>query len=390
MALPEISALRSRMEREPYDSARTSAALRVAARSLLGANATLHAELVASTGLSLPMVQWGLTTSLDAILQAPLEALVQTNVPPSPKPELIGVVLAGNIFSACLRALSLPLLAGAHVLAKTASAEGVLARAWQKALLAADSGIGARLSVLQFPRSDTAATRALCESVAALSVYGDDTTIADFAQLTAAGCRLIPHGHGVSAAYITEHALRDESSARAAAERLALDIAAYDQRGCLSPQFVCVQTGAQVSPDAFAQLLADYALPRVAQRLPLGTLTLEERAARMQWQAAAAVRGELYAHEAHAVSFEDTLPARPSPGGRLVTVHATENLAAVQRTLEPFARHLKCLGIAGTTASLDTWLASFSEAALCPCGEMQTPAFDAWADGRAPFAGLIS
>jgi len=391
-----LQALRERAARELYRADRVIAGVRAAASRLLHASTQLardlRAQLQTETGLSLPMIEWGLTTSLTSLLNAPLPKLVRA-LPPQPVPgEVIGVVLAGNVFSAGMRAVSLPLLAGAHVAVKAASAESAWVRAFWQALCEADEDVGARLRVLSFSRDDAAAARALCSQVDVLSIYGDDTTVAELSEWAAPDCRVIPHGHGISAAFVSREQLKTSTTALRTAEALALDVAAYEQRGCLSPQFVYVESGAEVSPQTFAQLLSDLALPKIARLLPAATPTLEQRAARMQWQAAAAVRGDVYAHEHHAVSFEAGHSPRPSPGGRLVSVHACAGVSKLGRLLAPFEQHLKCVGVAGSNelrAVAAEQVSHVSSAYVTRLGEMQTPAFDVMADGRPAFAGLV-
>ncbi|MET0385316.1 MAG: acyl-CoA reductase [Polyangiales bacterium] len=380
-----------------FDRARTIRALRAAATELSRVETPLarglRVRLQAETELSAPMIEWGLATTLGSLLQSPLDELVR-RLPPAPKPnEVVGVVLAGNVFSAALRGLCLPLLAGAVVVAKCKSGDAAFPRALQQALQAADPVIGARLQLLEFSRTDGPAARALCDGVDALSVYGDDKTVRWFAALLPSRARLIPHGHGISAAYVSARQLMAAEDALHAAERLALDAAAYDQSGCLSPHFVAVETGGVFSPREFAALLADNALPKVGQLLPAAAPDVERRAARLQWEGAAAVRGELYAHPEHAVSFEGELPARVSPGGRLVAIHASKDLDALSRLLAPFAAHLKCVGVSGpreVRLAVEKRIATFGTASVCQLGEMQTPSFDAQADGRPAFAGLTA
>lgn len=389
---PQPTAADSRSQERSSESARVIAALRKAALILSHAREpvalALRRELQRETGLSMPMIEWGLVTSLASMRHAPLAELAST-VPADAPPELIGVVLAGNVFVAAVRGLALPLLAGARVIAKCASGEGAFARAFQAALKQADPQVGARLAVVEFPRGDALATDALCTSVDVLSVYGSDETVEQLRQ-RCTSARVVAHGHGLSAAYVARGALSSPEEAARTAERIALDISAYDQHGCLSPHFVLVQPGGALQPQAFAQLLAAEAMPALAELLPPAQPSLHERAQHMQWQAAAAVRGELYVHDTHAVSFEQP-PLRPSPGGRQIAVYACADLAALREQLEPFASHLKCLGVAGTKAeraAVRELLQAFCSAQVCRSGEMQAPPFDAWADGAAPLAGL--
>jgi hypothetical protein len=343
----------------------------------------LRAQLHASTGLSRPMIDWGLATTLasmrrDTLAQLATDAREQGRAIP-----LIGVVLAGNVFVAGVRALALPLLAGAHVLAKTASSERALAGAFKRVLDEADPGIGRRLELLHFDRRDEAASEAFCAAVDALSVYGDDETVAGLRAQLRPAATLIPHGHGLSAAYIHASALPDLASAREVARRLALDVAAYDQRGCLSPHFVLVDATAPVAPRTFAEILADEALPALATELPPGVLDSRERALALQWRAVAAVRGELYERSTHSVSFEGESEPRPSPGGRLLSVNAGRDSSPIA----PYAGLHKCDGVAADERTRAN-IAAISGSYTCAIGSMQTPPFDAPADGRPPLTGL--
>lgn len=381
----QLDWLRARAAGSGVDSERVVQALLKAAARLLDQSDPLAQEtrraLLATTGLSAPMIEWGLSTTLTTLEPEVLRALVHT-----PNTELIGVVLAGNVFVAAIRALTLPLLAGAQVLAKAATDDVALAHAWKRALDAADPEVGARLELTQFKRTDSEAARMLCSQVDALSIYGDDDTVHALSAYAAPSCRIIPHGHGVSAAYITREALGSPEAAREAARGVALDIAAYDQRGCLSPQFVLIEPGAAISPREFARVLAQDALPELEQKLPRGSH--QNDAAILQWQAVAAVRGELFRAPAHAVSYEAELSLRPSPAGRLVAAYSCNGIQALQAQLEPFKAQLKALGVAACEATRNSVAKGFSTASVCRSGEMQTPAFDAYADGQPPLAGL--
>lgn len=340
----------------------------------------LRTALHESTGLSPQMIAWGLTTTLGSMRPDTLARLAaDASAQGTPLP-VVGVVLAGNVFVAGIRALALPLLAGAHVLVKTASSEHALADAWKRALDEADPLVGRRLELLHFARDDQAASQAFCAALDALSVYGDDETVARLQAQLRAGATLIAHGHGLSAAYVHASALSDLASARELARKLALDVAAYDQRGCLSPHFVLVDADSPVAPRTFAQLLADDALPALARELPPGAVTSQEHALALQWRAVAAVRGELYERATHSVSFEGDSAPRPSPGGRSIAVHSCRDVSP----LAPFASHLKCVGVAGDG------IAAIGGSYTCAIGSMQMPAFDAPADGRPPLAGLRS
>ena len=62
------------------------------------------------------------------------------------------------------------------------------------------------------------------------------------------------------------------------AARVADDVVAWNQLGCLSPHVIYVQSGGEVSPEKFAELLADE-LERREQTEPRGELAAEHAAA---------------------------------------------------------------------------------------------------------------
>jgi hypothetical protein len=395
-----VEQLRSRAGSADDDLDRVIDALCAVSNQLIRGQAplarALRHDLAESTQLHPAMVEWGLSSTLGSVQPAVLRrlAVLARNAPNAlaAPHRLVAVVLAGNVFSAAVRALFLPLLAGANVIAKAAKHDDVLPRMIKRLLDDMDPAIGQRLAVVQFSRHDTAATAALLAHADAVSAYGDDSTLRHLAGQVPAGARFIPHGHGISAVYIGQEQLCSAAKARDIADRVALDVAAYDQHGCLSPHTVFVEAGAATDARSFARLLAHESLPLLAELLPRGEQSSAQHAAGLQWCAVAAARGELFASPEHAVSFEHDLSARPSPGGRMISVHSCAGPDALRRKLEAFGPQLKSLGVAGPHAErvrIATSLRTVSTARVCRVGEMQTPPFDAYADGRPPLEGLF-
>ena len=77
----------------------------------------------------------------------------------------------------------------------------------------------------------------LTDAVEAVIVYGTDETVTTVKRQVPAKVRVIERGHRISVAIIAEE-FADERTA----ELLALDIARFDQRGCLSPR-ICFVVG---------------------------------------------------------------------------------------------------------------------------------------------------
>lgn len=370
------------------------AAARLAQEGLLAEST--RAALTTSSGLSAPMVAWGLSSTLDTFDVDALRRLARNAMPPRPgavaarSGKLAVVVLSGNVFSACLKAVAVPLLLGFPVIAKASSRDDVLPRALALALQEADPELSRAYGVVSFDRDDEARANALFAQADVVSAYGSDTTIERIRTQLPAKVSLIAHGHGLGAAWISAAALRSEAEAAELARRLALDVAAYDQRGCLSPQTVWIQSGGHVAPARFAELL-HARLAELSRELPRGPLALANQSAELQWRGVSASGGQLLEGSDFAIALEqgDATP-RLSPGQRNVQLIAVDDESRVLERLEGFGVHLKCLGIANMSDATKLAVALPPSVAprICGLGRMQTPSLDSLSDGLAPWEGL--
>jgi hypothetical protein len=347
-----------------------------------------------TTGLSIPMVEWAARTTLDTMTEDAMRGLAQsaqkgTDQAPDPI-AMLSVVLAGNVFTASVRGIVVPLLFGVPVLVKASSIETLFPAMLCDALRSADSRLGAAMSVVVFPGGDAEAETALVELAAAVSVYGSDETIGAIAARLAS-TPLIAHGHGVSVAYCGSHAVRGAHLGDTISE-LSLDICAYDQRGCLSPQLVLVEETPDLSAMDFAERLAKEGLEPLSRTLPRGPLPISVGAAQAQWRGIAEVEGTLFRGDTYAVSVRDPQPIRWSPAFRNITVAGVRGLDEALRAMQPIGSNLKCVGTG--SASMPELQARLTEsptlsAYACTTGTMQTPSLDAPADAHPIWRALF-
>ncbi|MGB8330625.1 MAG: acyl-CoA reductase [Polyangiales bacterium] len=347
-----------------------------------------------ATGLSVPMVQWAIRTTLDTIGADSMRGLVRQAQGQSRHAvdpiRLLAVIVAGNVFTASARGIVVPLLFGVPVLVKASSKETMFPAMVRDALRAADASLGAAMDLAVFPGGDVEREEALTESADAVSVYGTDETITAMAPRLG-DTPLIAHGHGVSVAYCgvagLEHAQIDQTIAA-----LSLDISAYDQRGCLSPQIVYVQDTPSRSAADFGKRLADEGLGPLSRTLPRGPLPMAVGVAQAQWRGVAEVEGIVVRGDSYAVAIRPARPVRWSPAYRNVSLAPVRSLDEALREMESFGSSLKCVGadpasLADVRARLvanDTL-----QAYACAIGEMQKPPLDAPADGRPVWEGLF-
>ena len=93
----------------------------------------------------------------------------------------------------------------------------------------------------------------------------------------------LPPGRGLGVVAPAASANANDDSVDALAAAFALDVAAYDQRGCLSPQVLYVQENGWVSPQRFAERL-HHALRKVAVTLPRGPIDHHLGAQQLQYR----------------------------------------------------------------------------------------------------------
>jgi hypothetical protein len=362
--------------------------------SALGADPGAIARLAESSGLGAEMTRWALETTLASVRPEALVALGRAALEPAHPgaravpARLSALVLSGNVLTAPVRAMFVPLLLGVPVLAKASSRDDLLPRLILEALDAAGGGLAEGCDVVTLA-GDSSVTATLFDQADVVSVYGSDATVRAVRASAPATAEVVAHGHGLGVVYVDGVPASGEplsSLGRAIGE----DVAAYDQRGCLSPHVVYAR-GTDADGERLAEAIHD-ALAALATERPRGALPLASGAAQVQWRGVAAVRGTLLEGDGFSVSYEAEHPRRLSPGYRNVAVHRCEGVAALAEALGPLGVHLKALGFGGEAidpAALARALPPPLAPRLSPVGTMQTPPIDALADGRAATYGFV-
>jgi acyl-CoA reductase-like NAD-dependent aldehyde dehydrogenase len=365
--------------------------LGAAVEHLLRRSAEACEALSKSTGLSEAMVAWGARTTLETMRPESLRALAEEARAAGGEPiSALSIVLAGNLFTAAARAVLVPLLLGIPVTVKASSRETLFPRLLQEALRRVDPELGEAIEIVVFAGGDVERETSLIEGAERTAVYGSDRTI-DAMQQRHPNANLIAHGHGVSAAYCGPEALR-EGQVEETIEQLALDVCAYDQRGCLSPQIIYAAADSEPALFTFVERLASEGLAALEKELPRGPLPVDVGAAQAQWRGLAEVEGSLVVGNTYGIAVRPPQPVRWSPGYRNVTLAPVRDRAEAVRAMEAFGTSLKCVGadpISSASLGVELDRNEALSAYLCPLGTMQTPPLDALADGKPVWQGLL-
>jgi acyl-CoA reductase-like NAD-dependent aldehyde dehydrogenase len=349
-----------------------------------GERRELEAKLPEATGFAPATLRAGLDLALAGWTSRALFALVDDELERAGKARVAtgfpatAVLLGGAVPTPTLLALVAPLVLGSPVLARVSSHDPLTARVFARALAAEDDDLGAALQVVSFPSDDADAMAALL-SAECVVAYGSDATMQAVTARTTPTQRLVRHGHRLSVAVLGEGALSGDALERAA-DALALDVALWDQQGCLSPVALYVLGAERVSSALLDRLCA--AFERAAARLPRGRL--DARAAAelaherdtVELRAAADPALALRAGSAFTLVAEPDARFRGSPLQRFLRIHPVVGPEPLLEALAPLAPHLAAVGCAGLgslAGRLGPELAALGASRICPLGTMQAP-----------------
>ncbi len=339
------------------------------------------ADIQRCSSLSQGMLRWAFTTIAECYQPGDLKTGIEI---PRPRTSsfarsqlaFCATLLAGNHPAASIEGLCLPLLQGKPVLAKLPSRDPATALWFSVALKEVDAQLADCIALQRFDHNDTQTLTRFLNSSAELIAYGRDETMQALRQQLSPAQQLTTHGTRVGYAFVAAKVFNNTAQVSDTAEQLALDIAAYDQRGCFSPAAVFAQTDDKQIAQAFAQQLAE-ALERIHQTLPLGELPDSVAFAQHSWRAVAAVTGQLWQGESASVSCETLQSLRSTPGWRCIAVHPCADVGHFLDILQSQTNAISTIGIAGGNESLNAMGQACAErniqARLCKAGEMQRP-----------------
>lgn len=361
--------------------------------------ASLEAELPAETGFSQPTVREGLGLALGDWTGKALRELARAELGPLDAREgpllaagdVTAVVLAGSIPMPTLLSMIAPLVVGSPVLAKSASRDRVTPGWVARSIADVDEELGRCVDVAHFDSRNGASMKALL-AADCVSASGSDATIAAVRAGVAPPRRLVADGHRMSLA-----AVAPDGDVADLAFRLALDVALWDQLGCLS--LVCVYTvgGPSFAGDLGAALAQ--ALGSAESRWPRGEIdpgaardvARERSEAEMRRAAGRAVALHASDSTAWTVVCEEDPRWRPAPLHRFVRVLPVPDASGCLDAMAPLGSHLAAVAVEGfgsKTADFARALADLGASRVCAPGRMQSPPL-AWRHaGRGVLAPL--
>ncbi|HUA66796.1 MAG TPA: acyl-CoA reductase [Alphaproteobacteria bacterium] len=315
-------------------------------------------------------------------------------------PEFQVHIGAGNIPNPAMMSLIFGLLTRSAQFLKCGSGSSFLPRLFAHSIYDADPKLGACLEVAEWRGGNAGLENALFAEADCVTATGNDETLDRIRAKLPGRVRFLGYGHRVSFGFVAGESLfgaRTGKIVSAAAD----DVVAWNQLGCLSPHVIYVQAGGDVSPEHFAQLLAEELSRREADE-PRGDISAEESAAiasrRAIYEIRAAHSPESTRHwrsegsTAWTVIFEADPRFQLSCLNRFIYVKPVSDLKALLESADAVRGKVSTVGIAAPeemVPDLARQLARWGATRLCELGQMQNPPLTWRHDGRPPLGDLV-
>ncbi len=268
-------------------------------------------------------------------------------------PELTVQIVAGGVPGVGVNALLRALLVKSPTLLRPGRGDEVLAELFLRGLSEEAGWLVEAATAMRWRSEATGCTEAALRHARAITVYGSDATVSEIRSAAPVVARLIEYHHRISLVVIGREALESEV-VRGVADEVARSVSLFEQRGCVCPHLVLVESGGAIDPEGFGAELAS-ASARCAETWPalpsatsdVGALQQLRGVTEMQ---AAASGGRVWHGGASAswtVVYESEPREGPPTTARGVRVRPWSGLDALVRSIGPLGPHLQTVGLTG-------------------------------------------
>ena len=315
-------------------------------------------------------------------------------------PELLVHIAAGNLPNPTFMSIILGVLVRSAQFVKCASGGALLPRLFAHSVYDAEPKLGACLEIAEWRGGSPELEKVLFEAADCITATGSDESLDGVRSRVPAKTRLVTYGHRVSFGYVAREVLSG-LNARKVIKRAATDVVAWNQLGCLSPHVFYVQDGGAISPEQFAEALAEE-LEQCEANEPRGDLPVEAAATIASRRSFYEVRAAHSPETRHwcsknstawTVVYEADPRFQVSCLNRFIYVKGVKDLTEALQSADPVRGRVSTVGLAApehTMQELATELARWGATRVCSLGRMQRPPLTWRHDGRPPLGDLIS
>jgi hypothetical protein len=315
-------------------------------------------------------------------------------------PELLAHIAAGNLPNPTLMSIALGVLTRSAQFVKCASGAAYLPRLFAHSLYDAEPKLGACLEIAEWRGGRADIEKALFDEADCVTATGSDEALAAIRQHVPARARFLSYGHRLSFGYVAGDAL-SSFQARKTVARVAADMVAWNQLGCLSPHVIYVEHGGAVAAEQFSEMLAEE-LAKREETEPRGEVptetaaTIASRRAFYEVRAAHSPDTRFWRSEnstAWTVVYEADARFQLSCLNRFIYVKGASDLKTALTGADAVRGKVSTVGIAAgeeKARELAGQLAAWGATRICPLGQMQNPPLTWHHDGRPALGDLVT
>jgi len=271
-------------------------------------------------------------------------------------PRVITHIFSGNVPNPSIVSFVLGMLVKSKNVGKVSSKDKGFLDIYLDSLKMVDCGLASGNSLLKANNK-----KALERSIQAsdlVVVYGDDRTLSEVRKMIPSKTRFIGYGHRVSFGICLKETLTKRNLSKLA-RNAATDIWMMDQRGCLSPAVIYLETGGEVSPLLFSQHVTKH-LSRYGRWLTL---------------------------------YDDAVSDFPKIcEGKVIHFQAFNDIEKVYKKLKPIRLSLQSVALEGNSVRRQgaaLRLAQLGINRICRAGQMQNPPITWHHDGMPNLASWV-
>lgn len=313
-------------------------------------------------------------------------------------PPLLFIVQAGNLPGVAVTSVLRGLMVRSGVLSKSAEGEPGLVPLFARALHRRDELLAGSLAATWWPGgADDPAFEAWAGRSGTVVVYGGEEPVTEVRSRAPAGTDVVVYGPRTGLAVLLPDALSTDDDRTSAARRLAEDVCAYEQMGCVSPRLAYVVGG---DPLPFARALATELERQVERHPPPGldpatAVALRSVRTRAEFRGFDAEEGPVVLSSPGGMSWTVIVggsdPLRTEGLPRVVRVHGVESLPRLGRLVRPLEGMIQAVGYAGTAGveELAELAAGLGASRVAPLGEVAWPPPDWRHEGRHQLLPLL-
>ena len=267
------------------------------------------------------------------------------------EPEVIGHICAGNILGIAAFEMIIDKLVDAATWIKVPTEEPVFGALYAKSIQEIDPNLAYSIAILPFEGGNKEVNEFLFSKSDIIRATGGELTRKNIESLSNKyNIPVVGHWHKFSFIAISREYMNDK--VKDIAELVSLDVSAWDQQGCFSPQEIYIEEGGNISALKFAEILSKE-MENTYRALPKGTKPGKMQVLDGYHQYfKKEMMGEpvkLFSSSSYkwlVIYDGNTGNVEPSPLFRVIRVKPVDDIMDIPKIVKPLSQFLQTVGVA--------------------------------------------